>query len=183
MKLRKLPGALALGLLASVLGHAAGYGNGHAMGGAYHETFLTLAYAGVGIFVLAALAVALAFAGAAAEGTIVASRLRSWIPGIGLLAVATSGWFAVAEAIEGSHATGTSLTIVVALLIAIFAVRAFALAVIAIISSIAIAIDAAAFAPRSYQRYLSLDRPLAVPSIAHTRRLFARPPPESMQYP
>ena len=181
MKLRGLPGALALGLLASVIGHAAGYGNEHAMGGPYHGTFLTLAYAGVGVFLLAALAVAVASAGAAAEGTIVATRLRRWIPDTGVLALATSLWFGVAEVIEGSHATGTSLAIVAALLIAIVAVRAFALAVIAVISSIAIAIDTAAFAPRSYGRYLSLERPLAVPSIAHVRRLFARPPPDLMQ--
>ena len=178
VKIRGLPGALALGLLASVIGHAAGYGNAHPMGGAYHGTLLALAFAGVGIFVLAALAVAVASAHVAPDGTVVAARLRRWVPGTGVLALATTGWFAVAEAIEGAHATGPSFIIVFALLAAIVAVRVFALAVISVVSSVAIAIGVPAFALRVYAHGASFERPLSLATAVHSRRLFARPPPE-----
>ncbi len=45
--LRKAPGALALGLLASLAAHAPLYGGGHAMGGTYHALILQAALAGL----------------------------------------------------------------------------------------------------------------------------------------
>ena len=78
--LRKVPGALAVGLLASLAAHTALFGGSHAMGGAYHELFLQAALT---IVVGACLLFAsLAWSGAksTADGSVLAARLCSRFP-------------------------------------------------------------------------------------------------------
>ncbi|MGA8535756.1 MAG: hypothetical protein WB615_16740, partial [Candidatus Tumulicola sp.] len=103
MTVRGIPGALALGLLASLLAHAALYGGHHAMGGAYHDALSELAGAGGAGF--AVLLAALAWTGSrvAADGSILAARLGSRLPAIGPVAAAAGLWFALAERIEPRH--------------------------------------------------------------------------------
>lgn len=180
VKLRGLPGALALGLLASVLGHMAGYGNEHTMGGAYHGMLLVLADVGVGSFLLAAAAVAVAGAGRATEGSILAARLADWVPDVPMLALATVGWFSITEAVEGTHPRGDTILVVLALVVAMFVVRGIVRAIITTISKLAITINCAEFAPRSYAPLRRFERPLSLQSSVHSRRLFARPPPSLM---
>ncbi|MDQ2865775.1 MAG: hypothetical protein M3R51_06070 [Candidatus Eremiobacteraeota bacterium] len=183
MKLRVLPGALVLGSLASVAGHAAGYGNQHVMGGAYHGMFLTLACAGAGSFALAALAIALAAPNVAAQGSIVARRLTSWMPRLWQVAAGTAGWFLFVESLEGTHPHGNGVVVVTALCAAVLLVHGLAKGAIALISAAIVRTATAPFDPRKYFSPLAFQRPLAMATAAHVRRRFARPPPSVMHRP
>lgn len=177
MKVRELPGALALGLLASVLGHAAAYGNAHAMGGPYHGLLITLADAGVGAFVLAAVALAWACAGRCLEGSVLAARLASYLPGVPLLGVATAAWYFFFESIEGSHADDPLLLVALALGLAVVVVHSAARAAIAAVAKFVLAVFTSAFAPRLRVWIARFERPAAVSRLASSRKLFVRPPP------
>jgi hypothetical protein len=164
-------------LLASLLGHAAAFGDGHAMGGAHHGLLVALANVGVGGFVLAAISVAWAGRGAATDGSVLAARLACYVPGLPALGLCTAGWFSLAEATEGAHADGNLFLTVLALVLAAALVRMLARRAIEAIAAVVISICAPSFARRIRIRLLRLQRPLRIREAAHVRRRFARPPP------
>lgn len=177
MTLRKVPGALVLGLLASLAAHALLYGGEHAMGGAYHALLVQAALAGaVGL---------LGFLGALtwsesngiADGSVLAVRLRERLPGIAGLLPATAFWYAAAEAIEPHHAAAAPIAVPLVLIAAAWLVLRLARGVVAALAGAAIAVQRAPFSPRtpSWQR-----RPRVRPVVRRTfwaHRRFARPPP------
>ncbi len=177
MKVRELPGAFALGLLASVLGHSAAYGNGHTMGGPYHSLLIALVDAGVGAFVLAAIALAWSCAGRCLDGSVLAARLATCLPGIPLLGLATTGWYCLFESIEGAHADDPLLLIALALGLAVVVVHAAATAAIAAVAKLVLAIFRNAFVQRTRVWLSCFELPVFVSRIATSRKLFVRPPP------
>ena len=79
--LRKVPAALALGLLASMLAHGGLYGGEHAMGGGYHAALVQMALAGaVGLFLFFGL-LAASGKNAVVDGSVLAARLLERLPG------------------------------------------------------------------------------------------------------
>lgn len=177
MKVRELPGAFALGLLASVLGHTAAYGNGHAMGGPYHGALLTLVDAGAGSFVLAAVALAWAGARGIADGSVLAGRLARYLPGLPLLTATTVGWYQLFESIEGAHSDDSVWLIGIALTAAVLFVRWIARSAIAAIAALVLAVFRREFARRSPIWMRSHERRLPNQGHRFTRKRFARPPP------
>ncbi len=168
---------MALGLLASVLGHTAAYGNGHAMGGPYHDLLITLVDAGVGSFVLAFLALAWAGAGQISDGSVLAARLTGYLPSIPLLGAFAAGWYQLFESFEGTHAGGSVALIAVALCIAVFLVHRLAISAIAAIAVLILSVFRNPFAPRVRLWVRCAEHPLPVREGAPLRKRFARPPP------
>ena len=82
MKLRGFPGALALGLLASLVAHTALYGSSHEMGGAFHRELVTVALAALGGLLVAFGALAWTGSRHAADGSVLAARLTGRLPGL-----------------------------------------------------------------------------------------------------
>jgi hypothetical protein len=174
---RRIPGALALGLLASLLAHSVLYGSDHAMGGAYHDLLVQLATAGCSAFVL--LFAALAWCGATrvADGSVLAARLAAKLPTPAALVASTGLWFALGERIEPQHAeAGLFLTLVV---VAAIAVLLFALARWGVrsLARVVIAIARLPFAACSAHWIRCLEPVPVVHRSPQLRRRFARPPP------
>jgi hypothetical protein len=170
-----MPGAIALGLLASLFTHAVLFGNGHSVGGTLHEVVVQGAAATASALVLAWLAVA--WNGRrAADGSVLAARLLARLPGWPLVAVCAAGWYALIEHAESAHSDpGTAITVLALGAVAAL-VWAFAKWLVRSIAFAVIAIAAAAFEPRPVivcRPIRRIIRPIA-PAL---RRRHARPPP------
>lgn len=176
--LRRIPGALGLGLVAALIGHAVVYGNGHAMGGDYHELLLKLALAG-SLALLGALA-ALATAGArfVADGSILARRVAQVLPNFPALLAATAAWYSLGEAIEPQHAAASILLVALALALAAALLLVGARTLVDSLSAAVVAVVRLRFAGRRPTITLRRRRaPLAIPAPPSLRRRLVRPPP------
>ena len=177
MTLREIPGALALGLLASLVAHTALYGGDHVVGGAYHSLLFELATAGAGAFV--ALLAALAWTGSrlAAQGSVLSARMGSRLPGLGPLIASTGLWFSLIERAESDHWAAGILVTVVCLVAAAWSLLMLARGAARLLAGAVIAIFRAPSAART-PAWLRAEppRPLARRSPP-LRRRFARPPP------
>lgn len=177
MTLRGIPGALGLGLLASLIAHSALYRGDHAMGGAYHGALVELAVAGVIGFVAVLGALAWSGARAIADGSVLAARLRPLVPHPGVLALATALWFGLGERIEPHHADVGLVPTLIAVALAAFAVLTVARWCVRLLAASAIAFGRSRFArrtPRWVRRAASAPIARRTPPL---RRRFARPPP------
>lgn len=175
--LRRVPGALILGLLASLAAHAALYGGSHAMGGSYHGLLVQVALAG--LLALSAFFGALAWASGSrtSDGTVLAARMRHKLPAAASVLLAAGAWYVVGESIEPGHAAAPVAASLLALVAASFAVAWLARAVTSAIARVVLAITNPPFLSRtpSWQR-----RPrgrIASRRTVLTHRRFARPPP------
>jgi hypothetical protein len=174
--LRKVPGALALGLLAALAAHAVLYRGEHAMGGAYHSLVVQAAIT-CSVSMLAFFA-ALAWGGScAADGSILAARLRDRLPGLLWILPAAAFWYAAAEAIEPHHIPASPVVVLVSLAAAAWLVLRLARGIVGALARAAIAMLRAAFSPRapSWSRRPHLQPIRRRPLRAYRR--FVRPPP------
>lgn len=176
-RLARLAGSLALGLPAAVLAHMAVFGGAHAAGGRFH----TLVLDGVA---LCAVLLAIAFGASAVvsakftlDGTIVATRLRRFMPS--LIAVGTSAaiWYEAIESFERASLIPPAF--------ALFAIVAAAALLFVLADALIAAIAHAAVAILRYPAPQDLARHRlrvdAAPALVrgpqlYTRR-FVRPPP------
>jgi len=177
VSLRKVPGALALGLLASLGAHTALYGGDHAIGGGYHALLVQVAVGGVLSLLVGLAALAWSASRLTGDGTILATRLNERLPGLAALGTAAAFWFGVAEAIEPHHAGAAPLAILLALAAVAWIVRQIAVFAVTLLARVVFAIARLAFSTRTpswapRQRRAAPRRPLF-----GTRRRFARPPP------
>ncbi len=174
---RKVPATLILGLLASLAAHAALFGRGHAMGGGFHAVLVQLALTGA--LCLLAFFGALAWNGSqgAADGSIVAARLRARLPGLGTLFAGTLAWYAAAEALEPHHASVSLVVTGVAVAGIAWLVLQLARAIVTIVAGAVIAVCRAAFSPRATSRHRRPRQHLIARRAPIARRRFARPPP------
>jgi hypothetical protein len=175
--LRRLPGALVLGLVAALLGHAALFHGEHAVGGAYHAVLVQIAIA-AGLGLLGALA-ALLWSGArcAADGSVLAARIATGLPGLPLLGASTAFWFSLAERLEPHHAATPIALTALALACAAAIISGAARALVRWIAQIAVAFVRRATHPDLAAGRLCRD---AVPQYTGndaTGRRFARAPP------
>jgi hypothetical protein len=174
---REFPGALALGLLASLGAHAALYGGGHEMGGSYHTLLLQAALAGsVGLLVFFG---SLASGGAAhvSDGSVLATRLARRLPGLAPLLTATSFWYVLAERIEPHHA-GTPLgASILALATAAWIVLRLAKAIVRTLADAVFTALRSPWATRTPRWIRRAPSPPVARRSPLLRRRFARPPP------
>jgi hypothetical protein len=175
--LRKVPGALALGLLASLVAHGGLFGREHSMGGDYHGLLLQLALAaGAGLLFFFG-SVAWKGARAAVDGSILASRLGDRLPGFASVCAASMLWYALAECAEPHHAVASWIAVPLFLAAASWLVRLAARAALAVLAGAILAVFRHVFAARtpSWSARATQRRP--VRRVLWTRRRFARPPP------
>ncbi len=173
----RFPGALILGLLASLIAHAALFQGEHAMGGAYGGALIETAAAGCAGLV--AFFASLAWAGArnAADGSILTSRLRGSLPSLPCLALTTALWFAAGERLEPAHGAALPVLTVLALLVAAWLVHHVAGGLVALLAESVFFVDRSPFAGRTPQWCRAVaPAPIARRSPSRRRR-FARPPP------
>jgi len=147
------------------------------MGGTYHAMLMQTALAGVIAMVALFVSLAWSAANGAADGSIVAARLREGLPGFVGVFLPTALWFAAAEAIEPHHEAASPIALALALALAAAILLKLAQALIGVLAGAAIAVRHSCFAPRTpvWKR-----RSAAVVIVRRTvwlRRLFARPPP------
>jgi hypothetical protein len=174
---RKVPGALALGLLASLGAHAALYGNEHAMGGGYHALLVQVAIGGALSLLVGFGALAWSAAGRTPDGSVLATRLNERLPGIAALALTATLWFGIAEAIEPHHAGAATLVTLLVLAVMAAIARQIAILAIAFIARVVFAIARLAFSPRA-PHWARRPRTSALRRFFFgARRRFARPPP------
>ena len=176
MTLRKVPGALALGLLASLAAHAALYRGEHAMGGSYHSLLVQTAVTfSVSLLVFFG---ALARSGScAADGSVLAARLRDRLPALLGILPAAMFWYVAAETIEPHHVPASPLVVLVSLAAAAWVVLCLARGIVGALARVAIAMRRAAFSPRapSWSRRPH-SQPIRRRPLRAYRR-FVRPPP------
>jgi len=172
-----VPGALALGLLASLAAHGSLYHGEHAMGGAYHVLLIQLALAAILSFALALWSLTWSAAGRLADGSVLAARLNDRLPGFGPVLASAAFWYALGESVEPHHSAAPLLATVALLLTACWLVRALGLRLAAALARIVLAVARTFFSPRapSWVRRPRL-RPARVRRVAAHRR-FVRPPP------
>jgi hypothetical protein len=175
--LRKVPGALAAGLLASLAAHTALFGGSHAMGGAYHELFLQAALTivvGAGL-----LFASLAWSGArlTADGSILAARLCSRFPSIGAVAGSSLLWYVAGEALERKHAGPPVAVVLLILALAAWLVTRLGSGLARLLARAVLTIARVAFSPRlPIWNHRAESRPI-FRRVPLARRRFARPPP------
>ena len=172
-----MPGALALGLLASVLGHSAAFGSQHEMGGAYHETLVALLTSSLGVAALAVIFLAVAGAKTVQEGSVLAARLCVFVPGIPLLTATSCAWYQFFESVEGAHRQAPFLVVAAMLVAAVLAVHGIVRWFIAFVAALVFCIVSNAFDSRGRCWTRQIDHPLPVQFDVALRRRFARPPP------
>jgi hypothetical protein len=174
---RKVPGALILGLLASLGAHAALYGSSHAMGGSYDGLLVQIALGGlVGLVALFG-ALAWGGAGGTSDGTVLATRLRDRLPDGGTVLLSAGIWFVAAESIEPSHAAATLPVTLTALAAVSYAVVWLARAITRAVAHAVLAVTRTIFSPRAPSWRRRVRRPVVPRRILLARRRFARPPP------
>lgn len=174
---RKIPGCLALGLLASLAAHAALYRGGHAIGGTYHAQLLQVALVAALGFVTAVGALAWIQSGNSTDGSVLATRLRERLPGFGSVVAAAATWYACVEAVEPHHAGVPGIALLAALGAASYAALRLAHAITDAFASVVIAVSRRVFSPRAPAWHRRARGRLIVRRSFLTRRRFARPPP------
>ncbi|MFZ0032070.1 MAG: hypothetical protein WAK84_09370 [Candidatus Cybelea sp.] len=176
MTLRKVPGVLALGLLASLGAHAVVYRGEHAMGGPYH--FLVVQGAVAFSVTLLAFFGALAWSGRrAADGSVLAVRLRDQLPSWFWILPAAAVWYGVAETIEPHHAPASSVVVVASLAAAACVVLRLARGIVRALARAIIAVSSDSFSPRTPHWLRHRGLRLTPRRLLWARRRFARPPP------
>jgi len=179
MKLREFPGALALGLLASLGAHAALFGGDHEMGGAYHAQLLTLAAAALGGLLVAFGALAWTGARHAADGSVLAARLARRLPAILPVIASAALCFALGERLEPAHAPAATAPLIAAILIASVLLHALARWAIETLAHAVVAVTRTGYAGRTPIR-LRVPAPVfIVAEPPALRRRYARPPPQA----
>jgi hypothetical protein len=169
-----------LGLIASLLAHAAGYGGGHAMGGSYHELLLVLSALALFAGVLAVGALAWAGAGRTREGSILAARIRTAVPSWPALAAAGASWLALAEHLEPRHQTVSPPLLLAAVALAAWLLLVLARGAISLLAAAAIALRRGRFAQRPLAWRIHACPAPAVSRILRAARRYARPPPTAI---
>lgn len=177
MTLRKVPGALALGLLASLVAHAAAYGGDHAAGGNYHALLLEIAAAGAVGLISAGLFLGWSGARAALDGSVLAARLSARLPGFVPLLVATVLCYVTIERLEPHHADGSILVAAVCLLAAAWIVAAFCRWFCAAIAATLLLVAGVPFNERTLTWFVARTETPNRRRIVCAHRRFARPPP------
>jgi len=176
-RLARLAGALALGLPAAVLAHMVVFGGAHEAGGRFHSLVLEGVSLGVALFAIALGASAAAAAKFTAEGTIVAARLRQYMPSMLALLASTAGWYETVEGLERASLSPPAFA-VIAIACAAALLFILANALLASVAHAAVAILRWP-SPQDLARYCV--RFNAAPVVVRTSRLyarrFARPPP------
>ncbi len=172
LKPRNAATALLLGLPVALLAHALVFGQSHAVGGAMHGAALS------GCAFALAVAVALSSRDAA-QGSILASRLRACAPRVPLMLFSGAAWFAALESCERAH--GIPLAAVAVAMVAASLLIRLAISLLArSLAAVALALLAHGEHLHSLERACLLPRhrsPHALKSFPHTRRLYSRPPP------
>jgi hypothetical protein len=177
VKVREFPGALALGLLASLGAHTVLYGGGHEMGGAYHEEFITMALAALGGFLVAFGALAWTGSRHAADGSVLAARLLRRLPGIAPVLVATALCFAAGERLEPQHASVSAWALVAAIVASAWLLVFLARGAIKALAQAVVIFSTPGYAQRK-PIWLRRAAPVfAVATAPSLRRRYARPPP------
>lgn len=146
------------------------------MGGAYHSLLVQAAVT----FSVSLLAFfgALAWGGScAADGSVLAARLRDRLPDSLWILPSAAFWYAAAEAIEPHHVPASPFVVVVSLAAAAWLVQCVARGIVGALARAVIALRRVAFSPRtpSWSR-----RPQAQPirrRPLRAYRRFVRPPP------
>lgn len=181
MTLRKVPGPLTLGLLASLAAHAGLYGTGHAMGGTYHGLLLQIALAGLLGLIAFFGGLAWGEAGSTSDGTVLAARLRERLPNRAVVLLSAASWYVIGESVEPGHAAASLVASLAALLLASFVVAWFARVVTGAIARAVLTVARTLFSPRvpSWGR---AQRTPARRRALHSRRRFARPPPIALAF-
>lgn len=147
------------------------------MGGAYHALLLQIALSGGLSLLVFFAALALNESGGAADGSIVAARLRERLPGIAAVVAAAAAWYAVAEGIEPHHAGPSPLLALLVLAAVSWIVLRFAGAAVRTLAAAVLSILGVSFAPRA-PSWARRPAPRPFPRRPlFTRRRFARPPP------
>ncbi|HTV72517.1 MAG TPA: hypothetical protein VME66_02280 [Candidatus Acidoferrales bacterium] len=178
MKVRQLPGAFALGLLASIVAHTLSFGDSHEMGGSYHELFENLALIVGGAFVSLFTSFAWMSAEHTRTGSVVAASLRERLPGLPLLACSAGAWLWLIERSEPAHAPGNVLLMAAAVALASLLIRTAAEAVLRLLAAIVLAVRERRTCGRrpTFGAVIAYE-PRAARAVAFSYRRFARPPP------
>jgi hypothetical protein len=176
VRLRRLPWAIALGIPASLVGHALAFGCEHQVGGDFHRPILSIAIAIVAAFT--ALFSWAAWCGrSTASGSVLAARLATSLPSLASICIVASVAFAVCESVEPAHAAANPLLVAVALVTGSWVTRSLGRVAVRAIAEVVLSVARPAYTPRC-PHYATRFVPL--PIIRNEQlavRRFARPPP------
>jgi hypothetical protein len=174
---RRVPGALALGLLAAYAAHSIAFGNDHVMGGPYADVLRTTASVATLAFTGMWIAIGWINGGYIRNGSVFNAATSKFTPSTVGVFTAALGWFCFAESVEHGQLTGPSVLAAVALLLASVVVNVLSRTFLRAMTRIVFAAISVAFR-RRLPNWLAIadERPSPEPFV-RTRRLFSRPPP------
>lgn len=180
--IRRLLGAIGLGLPAAVLAHAILYSNDHAMGGSHRELFSLFASTTVLGFAAFWIVLSLIGRGRICQGRVLNAAINQLLPSAESLFAATFGWFWLAESIESGHGSAPAFWILTALLGSSALLKLVVRASLRALAKIVFAADSGDFKSRSYRCVSIARQPLATAPAVQVLRLFSRPPPNQHSY-
>jgi hypothetical protein len=176
--MRRFPGAILLGLLASLAAHAAAFGDGHVAGGSFHDALVAGALAGLAGLLVAFGTWAWIGAGRQAEGSVLAARLESRLPGPLALAASAGVWLTLVESVEAGPRHAEPLPVLILSVAAAAAlVYALAVGIVRLLAGIAVAIRRTPFVPRAPLRARRAHAFVFATTARRAGRRFVRPPP------
>ncbi len=170
-------GAVLLGLPVALLAHVATFGNEHVMGGSEHALLVQVGYVLAALAGVAGLTGTLLSSRSAQSGSLLATRISTYLPVWLPLVICALGWFIGIERLESPTPSIDPLTLLWLGILAFLAIRG-ARAAVRAFAALAVAWYAPARAARP--GLASLRFAYSVPPVVsrgHVRRRFARPPP------
>jgi hypothetical protein len=176
--IRRFSGTVVIGLFAAMAAHAAVYGNGHVLGGAYAGAVQILSAIGAAFVVGLWFAVGWASKGIS-NGSIVKTRLGELLPSWPSITAAAVVWFSVVESLEhDGHADAPASVLIAAIVVFSFLARALGRAFLQVLSD-AVFGDRG-LAPKSRMPGWTMTAAVPVaPRASFGRARVARPPPNS----
>jgi hypothetical protein len=160
-----------------LVAHAAVYGGEHTAGGTYHAVLLEMASAGAVALISVILMLGWSGARTALNGSVLAARLTSRLPGFVPLLTATLLCYATVELLEPHHADASPLGAGVCLTAAAWIVATLCRWFCAVVAATMLLIAGAAYSARTFTWFVSR---IVTPNRRRTpsvHRRFARPPP------
>ena len=178
-RIATFPAALVFGLPSAIFSHALVFGRDHVLGGETHELLIQVTVALVVGALGAVVAFTLATARGIPSGTLVAARLRRFLPHPATLAIAAGAWFALVEAHENAHHSPLIAEIAALTIVAFMMARGLRRGIESLARAVVLIVVACILpTPRAHAYVLAGRGTARLPRCdAGLRRPIVRPPP------
>jgi hypothetical protein len=175
--IRRLAGAITLGLPAALLAHTIAFGNDHTMGGSYAQLLSVLGVTAVVALTILWLGLCASMRDRLVDGSVLRATAVRFFPSTAGLAIAAGGWFGLAESLEASHDSVSIAVVLAALFFAALIIRAFAMHTLCVLAKAIVATASQRFDIRNVALVAVRQETPAYGGNERVPQLYSRPPP------